>query len=130
MRRATVRRTLASLALLAALALPASAGASTAHGAPTAKRTLHPRVYGTLMDAHPSTDARLDVYTKTHRAHHYVYMTGATVVKIHTQVVHRNRLKRGLYVIVTCLRRRNGDLQALTVHIEFRHPRKKKTTTS
>ncbi len=130
MRHATVRRTFVSLALLAALALPASAGASTAGSAPAARRTLHPLVYGTLMDAKPATDARIDVYTKTRRAHHYVYMTGATVVKIHTQVVHRNRLKRGLYVIVTCLRRHNGDLQALTVHIEFRHPRKKKTTTA
>lgn len=126
MRRALLRRTLASLALLGLLAIPASAGASVTHDVSAAKRTLHPRVYGTLMDRSPATDTRLDVYTKTHRAHHYVYMTGATVVKVRTQVVHRSKLTRGLYVIVTCMRQPNGDLQALTVHIEYRHARKKK----
>lgn len=130
MRRASLRRalvSLVSLALLATVALPLPARASAHPGAvPAARRTLHVRLYGTLMDPDPSTDTRLDIYTKTHHAHHYAYVTGQTVVKIHTQIVHRNRLKRGLYVIVTCSRRANGDLEALTVHIEYRHARKKK----
>jgi hypothetical protein len=34
----------------------------------------------------------------------------------------RAALRKGMYVIVTC-QRGGGKLQAVTVHIEYRHPR-------
>ena len=42
--------------------------------------------------------------------------------RIRTQIVPRAALRKGMYVIVTC-QRVGGTLQAVTVHIEYRHPR-------
>ena len=45
-----------------------------------------------------------------------------TVVKVKTQIVPRAALRKGMYVIATC-QRVGGKLEAITVHIEYRHPR-------
>ena len=74
------------------------------------------------MDAEPWHDQWLTVYSKTHNTNYYVEMTSSTVVKVRTQIVPRAALRKGMYVIVTC-ERVGGKLQALTVHIEYRHPR-------
>lgn len=132
MRRALLRRALAplvTLALLATVALPAPPALATygprspAHSA--VQRTHHIRVAGSLMDASPATDSRLDVYTKSRQLHRYVYMTAATVVKMHQQRVHRAVLHKSQYVIATCQRRGDGALEALTVSIVIRKHKKK-----
>jgi hypothetical protein len=41
---------------------------------------------------------------------------------VHTQIMPRAALRKGMYVIVTC-QRVGSTLQAVTVHIEYRHPR-------
>jgi endonuclease/exonuclease/phosphatase family metal-dependent hydrolase len=126
---------LSTLALLTVLAWPlapaavAHAGAAARHGAPTvtARRTRHILVYGSLMDSQPWHDQWLKVYTKTHQTNHYVEMMRSTVVKVKTKVVPRAALRKGMYVIVTC-QRVGGKLQAITVHIEYRHPRRKRSS--
>ena len=120
-----VRTLVFSLALLGLLAAPTS----TFGAAPSARHSSHIRVYGYLMDRSPSTDRTLDVYSKTHRTTYHVAMLGSTVVKVLTQVVPRSRLQYKTYVIVTCQRDSRGQLEALTVHIEYHkatHRKKKK----
>jgi hypothetical protein len=41
---------------------------------------------------------------------------------VRTQIVPRAALRKGMYVIVTC-QRVGSTLQAVTVHIQYRHPR-------
>jgi hypothetical protein len=99
-------------------------GTTARHGAPavTARRTRHILLHGYLMDTEPWHDQWLTVYSKTHNTNYYVQMTRSTVVKVRTQIVPRAALRKGMYVIVTC-QRVGGTLQAVTVHIEHRHPR-------
>lgn len=92
------------------------------------RRTHHIHLYGYLQDAHPSTDATLDLYSKAHRIHYTVLMTRATVVKRHSLPVHRAQLAKGLYVLATCQRNAHGALEALAVSIIVRHYRSHKTT--
>ena len=121
---------LSTLALLTAIAWPgvpvaaSHAGAAMRHGAPAvaAGRTRHILVYGYLMDTEPWHDQWLTVYRKTRNTNYYVQMTRSTVVKVKTQIVPRAALRKGMYVIVTC-QRVGSKLQAVTVHIEYRHPR-------
>jgi hypothetical protein len=121
---------LSTLALLTAIAWPpvpvaaSHAGAAARHGAPavTARRTRHILLHGYLMDSEPWHDQSLTVYSKAHNTNYYAEMTRSTVVKVKTKVVPRAALRKGMYVIVTC-QRVGGKLQAVTVHIEYRHPR-------
>ena len=121
---------LSTLTLLTAIAWPrvpaaaAHVGAAARHGVPavTARRTRYILVYGTLMDSQPWHDQWLKVYTKTRDTNYYVEMTKSTVVKQKTHVLPRAALRKGMYVIVTC-QRVGSTLQAVTVHIEYRHPR-------
>ena len=122
---------LSTLTLLTAIAWPrvpvaasSHVGAAARHGVPavTARRTRYILVYGYLMDTEPWHDQWLTVYSKTHNTNYYVQMTRSTVVKVRTQIVPRAALRKGMYVIVTC-QRVGGTLQAVTVHIEHRHPR-------
>jgi hypothetical protein len=102
----------------------AHVGAAAPHAAPavTARRTRHILVYGYLMDTEPWHDQWLKVYSKTHNTNYYVQMTRSTVVKVKTHVLPRAALRKGMYVIVTC-QRVGSTLQAVTVHIQNRHPR-------
>jgi hypothetical protein len=124
---------LSTLTLLTAIAsiawpcVPAAAshvGATARHGVPavTTRRTRHILIHGYLMDTEPWHDQWLTVYSKTHNTNFYVQMTRSTVVKVKTQIVPRAALRKGMYVIVTC-QRVGSTLQAVTVHIEYRHPR-------
>ena len=133
MSRTVLRRVLAplsTLTLLTAIAWPrvpaaaAHVGAAARHGVPAvaARRTRHILVYGYLMDTEPWHDQWLTVYSKTHNTNYYVQMTRSTVVKVKTQIMPRAALRKGMYVIVTC-QRVGSTLQAVTVHIEYRHPR-------
>jgi hypothetical protein len=133
MSRAVLCRVLAplsTLALLTAIAWPrvpvaaSHVGAAARHGVPavTARRTRHILVYGYLMDSEPWHDQWLTVYRKTRNTNYYVQMTRSTVVKVKTQIMPRAALRKGMYVIVTC-QRVGSTLQAVTVHIEYRHPR-------
>ena len=45
---------------------------------------------------------------------------------VRTHVLPRAALRKGMYVIVTC-QRVGVKLQAITVHIEYRHPRPRRT---
>ena len=45
---------------------------------------------------------------------------------VRTHVLPRAALRKGMYVIVTC-QRVGSTLQAVTVHIEYRHPRRKRS---
>ena len=122
---------LSTLTLLTAIAWPrvpvaasSHVGAAARHGVPavTARRTRYILVYGTLMDSQPWHDQWLKVYTKTRDTNYYVEMTKSTVVKQKTHVLPRAALRKGMYVIVTC-QRVGSTLQAITVHIQNRHPR-------
>jgi hypothetical protein len=121
---------LSTLTLLTAIAWPcvpvaaAHGGAAARHGVPavTARRTRYILVYGYLMDSEPWHDQWLTVYRKTRNTNYYVQMTRSTVVKVKTQIVPRAALRKGMYVIVTC-QRVGSKLQAVTVHIQNRHPR-------
>jgi hypothetical protein len=121
---------LSTLTLLTAIAWPrvpvaaSHVGAAARHGVPaaTARRTRHILLRGYLMDTEPWHDQWLTVYSKTHNTNYYVQMTRSTVVKVKTHVLPRAALRKGMYVIVTC-QSVGGQLQAVTVHIEYRHPR-------
>jgi hypothetical protein len=121
---------LSTLTLLMAIAWPrvpvaaSHVGAAARHGMPavTARRTRYILVYGYLMDSEPWHDQWLTVYRKTRNTNYYVQMTRATVVKVKTQIKPRAALRKGMYVIVTC-QRVGSKLQAITVHIQNRHPR-------
>ena len=45
---------------------------------------------------------------------------------VRTRIVPCAALRKGMYVIVTC-QRIGRTLQAVTVHIEYRHPRRKRS---
>jgi len=122
---------LAALALLAPIALPAPPALAShprLHAIHSAvQRVKHVRVIGALQQVVEKTDGTgwLKIYSKT-RGVRTVYLTADTVVKKRTQSVTRLALHEGLYVLATCSRRANGDLEAISVHIENRRVRRKK----
>ena len=132
--RAFPRRALApltALALLAPIALPAPPALASHPRLQVVRsaveRARHVRVIGTLTNVVENKDGSgmLKVYSKT-RGTRTVYLTADTVVKKRTQSVTRAALQTGLYVLATCNRRANGDLEAISVHIENRRARRKK----
>ena len=139
MSRTVRRRILAPLALLAvctALGWPVAPAAASHAGAAaprsaaalTARRTRHTLLHGYLMDTEPWHDQWLTVYSKTHNTNYFAQMTRTTVVKVKTRIVPRAALRKGMYVIVTC-QRVGSKLQAITVHIEYPHPRRRKRSS-
>ncbi len=113
--------------LCACLSAPAPStftASAAARNASALARTTHVRIYGYLQDSTPATDNQLLIHNKTHSKDYYVTPMGSTVFKEHGLVIPRKSLIKGMYVIATCVRA-GAALDALTVSVVVRHPRKK-----